>query len=147
MSRYSLNPIKEGSKVDVGYDPLLDSYFLQVRVLNTHGEVHLKLWRGNGLGGLDSNGVVSIPEKILEEAASYADVPSDLLEALLADRDHDPELVEAEPVVYAGMPNNEVWRHRPSVDPHDGVLITIRPSRVFERGRQLGFVLMSVLFG
>jgi hypothetical protein len=147
MSRYSLNPIKEGSKVDVGYDPLLDSYFLQVRVLNTHGEVHLKLWRGNGLGGLDSNGVVSIPEKILEEAASYADVPSDLLEALLADRDHDPELVEAEPVVYAGMPNNEVWRHRPSVDPHDGVLITIRPSRVFERGRQLAMVLLRDFLG
>ena len=147
MSRYSLNPIKEGSKVDVGYDPLLDSYFLQVRVLNTHGEVHLKLWRGNGLGGFESGGVVSIPEKILEEAASYAAVPSDLLEALLSDRNREPELVESEPVVYAGMPNNEVWRHRPSVDPHDGVLITIRPSRVFERGRQLAMVLLRDFLG
>ena len=147
MSRYSLNPIKEGSKVDVGYDPLLDSYFLQVRIPDTRGELHLKQWRGNGLGGLESDGVVSIPEIILEEAAAYAVVPAGLLEALLEDRNHEPELVGSEPVIYAGTPNKEIWRHRPGVDPPEGILLAIRPSRVFGRDRQLAMVLLRDFLG
>ena len=147
MSRYSLNSINEGSRVDVGYDALLDSYFLQVRVPDDRGEVHLKRWLGNGMGSLGSDGVVSIPEIILVEAAKYAAIPSDLLDTLLADRNREPEPVESDPVIYAGMPNQEVRRHRPSVDPSEGVMITIRPSRVFTRDRQLAMVLLRDFLG
>jgi hypothetical protein len=147
MSRYSLNPIKDGYKIDIGYDPPVDSYFLQVRIPNGRGETRLAQWHGNGVPRLQPHGVVSIPEIILEEAAKYASVPAGLLEMLLADRDPERELVASEPVVYAGLPNQEVWRHRSRVDPPSGAPMEIRDSRVFSRSQRIAMALLLDFIG
>lgn len=147
MSRYSLEPKREGSRVDVGYDPLLDTFFLQVRWPDARGATHLKIWRGHGVGGPEIGGCQSIPEEIIEEAGVYAAIPSGLLEALLVDRNQEPIASALDPVTYAGMPNGEMWRHRRGIDPTGGALLELRPSRVFAPKQQIAMVLLCDFLG
>jgi hypothetical protein len=142
MSRYSLAPNKNGYKVDVGYDAQVDSYFLQVRMPNERGDAHLVTWRGNGVVDFGAEGIVSIPEVILTDAAQYATVPDDLLGALLADRDPAPEDVSSEAVVYAGMPNKEVWRYRTTIDPSNGTQMRLKPSSRYSFCQRLAMAIL-----
>ncbi len=148
MSRYTLEAIKSGFKVDVGYDPLMDGYFLQVRIpSSSQSEGSLLKWSGTGAIGPDCNGVVSIPEIILDEAAMYATVPTGLLEALLADRDPEPEEVILDPVIYVGTPEQEVWRYRASTDPTGGVQMRLSAAGVYSIGRRVTMALLRDFLG
>jgi hypothetical protein len=134
--------MKEGYKVDVGYDAPVDSYFLQVRMPNGNGSVHLVQWRGNGVVDFGSEGVISIPEVILADAAKYASVPDGLLEALLVDRDPEPEEVSSEPVIYVGMSNKEVWRHRASIDTSNGLRLKLKPSNTYSFSQRVAMAIL-----
>jgi hypothetical protein len=147
MSRYSLQTINEGSKVDVGYDPVIDSYFLQVRTPDEKGELHLRGWRGDGNGALGSEGVVSIPEEILAEAAKFAVISGGLLQSLIDDRPYEPVPVESGPVLYAGMRNMTVWSYRGEGSSATEQLIAIRPESIFDRDRILAKALLHDFFG
>jgi hypothetical protein len=147
MSRYTLNPMKEGYKVDVGYDAHVDSYFLQVRMPNSRGDSHLVQWRGNGVVDFGTEGVISIPEVILADAAKYAHVPEGLLEALLADRDPEPEEVSSEPVIYAVMPNKEVWRYRAAIDTSNGTRMRLKPSNTYSFSQRVTMAILREFLG
>lgn len=147
MSRYSLQTINEGTKVDLGYDPVIDSYFLQVRIPDEKGQRSLGRWLGNGNGPLGTEAVISIPEEIIEEAAKFAAIPDGLLHSLIDDRPYEPVPVESGPVVYAGMRNMTVWSCRGEGAAAKEQLIAIRPSRIFDRNRILAKVLLHDFFG
>jgi hypothetical protein len=149
MSRYSLIPIKECTKVDVGYDPWIDSYFFQLRVREGGRNFKIARWLGHGIGdrSVSDGSVESIPEKILEIASQYAEVPVRLLEFLIEDRHPEPKLVPSEPVVYAGLPCGEVWRHRSSVDPVEGLQIVVKPAKRILRERHIAFAVLNDFLG
>jgi hypothetical protein len=146
MSLYTLNPIKEGFTVVVGYDAPVDSYFLQVRRTNEQGSSLIQ-WRGNGILDQAGQGIVNIPEIILTDAAKYAMVPEDLLPALLADRDLEPEQVSSEEVVYAGLPNKEVWRCRASVDTPAGTRLKMSPASAYTFSQRVSMAILRDFVG
>ncbi|MGC2614611.1 MAG: hypothetical protein WA354_11315 [Terracidiphilus sp.] len=148
MSRYSLSPLKEGTKVDVGYDPWIDSYFFQLRVPEGRN-FKVARWIGHGIGNcsVSDGSVESIPEKVIEAVAQHAEIPTGLLEALIADRHPEPELVASEPVVYAGWPNGQVWRNRPSVDPTGGHQLVVKPAKYINHERHIGFAILKDFLG
>jgi len=147
MSRYSLNSIDEVSKIDVGYDAQLDSYYLQVRRPNAHGEFHLTQWKGSGVGGVGAGGIVPLADLIIDEAARVAVIPEGLLEALLADRDAEPEVETSVAVLYAGYPDQTVWRYRSGVDSERGLQLPIKNSKVFHRSISIAMVLLREFLG
>ncbi|HZC24982.1 MAG TPA: hypothetical protein VE866_16725, partial [Candidatus Binatia bacterium] len=63
------------------------------------------------------------------------------------DRHTGPQIVPSTPVMYAGWPNGEVWRHRPSTDPVEGVQIVVKPAKHFIRERHIAFAILKDFLG
>lgn len=91
MSRYSLKPLPEYSdifEVAVGWDPGLDTYFVQVfGTPDASSEPEVRLWRGTSV-----REIVAVQE-LLAIAGNYAEVPGALSARLTLDRNycpHDP---------------------------------------------------------
>lgn len=76
MSRYSLKPLPEYSdifEVAVGWDPGLDTYFVQVfGTPDASSEPEVRLWRGTSV-----REIVAVQE-LLAIAGNYAEVPGAL---------------------------------------------------------------------
>ena len=146
MSHYELKPKEDGVRVDVGYDPWLDFYFFQLRRKMPGEGYKLVDWIGDGVVQR-VNHAPCIPEIILNEAAKYSEIPDGLLELLISDRNPEPLLLESDPVIYAGMIEGEVWRHRPGTDPDEGLRIVGPQAKCFARSRQIAFAILRDFTG
>jgi hypothetical protein len=147
MSRYSPKPIRPTDRVDLGFDALTGTYFLQVRRRNFRGQLETIVWLGHGVGGQEGGGIIGCPNTILDEAMRYAYIPADLLERLVADRDFTPVLVESKPVIYAGLANQEIWRYRAGEDPASGTPLSIKESPRFSWMNQVAMALLRDFLG
>src|ERR1035441_1621835 len=108
-------PSKIG-RIDLGYDALIDSYFIQVRKPDATGDLQLSEWLGSGVAGADCDGLICDPEIVISHASIYGRVPEGFAEALRVERERDPTLVAIERVTFLGMPTREVWRQREGSD-------------------------------
>jgi len=137
VSRYSLTPFSPENCVDIGYDQLLDTYFLQVRRNRDEGAgTQLIKAIGTGVGTPETQGQITDPSVLVMEAGSFAKIPDDLIFSLYADRKTEATRFASDPVVYLCMRNKSVWRSRIGKDwqsrlessPISGVQLEIRPS-------------------
>lgn len=147
MSCYKLQTKNQGTRVDVGYDVLLDTYFLQIRVRNEHGKSSLKTWEGHGIGGSAGNSIIHDPYALWGKIDEHALVPVDLMTRLIEDRNPTPELIEIDPVIYVGTMDKEVWRHRPGSDPEMGVQIDLAAPKHLSRERQIALAVLRDVLG
>ena len=69
-------------RIDLGYDALIDSYFVQVRQSDSTGNLQLREWLGSGAAGRDCGGLIHDPEMVVKRASVYARVPEGFAEAL-----------------------------------------------------------------
>lgn len=88
MSRYSLRPLPHHSdifEVAVGWDPGLDTFFVQVfGTPEAYGEPDVRLWRGTTF-----REVLTV-DVLLAIADPFAEVPSELRAQLEQDRTAQP---------------------------------------------------------
>ena len=84
MSRYSLKPLPEHSgifEVAVGWDPGLDTFFVQVfGTPEAYGEPDVRLWRGTTFQE------ISTVYTLLAVAEGFAEIPAGLMAQLEKDR-------------------------------------------------------------
>ncbi len=91
MSRYSLKPLPEYSdifEVAVGWDPGLDTYFVQVfGTPDASSEPDVRLWRGTSFQEIET------VRELLAIAGDFAEISGELSGRLTSDRrsfPHDP---------------------------------------------------------
>lgn len=147
MSRYCLEPRSNGTQIDIGYDPLFDTYYLQIRMQTSTGIPKLVEWHGSGFGGARLNSQHTDPEVLIEIARQYARFGAEIVDKLRADLNACSCAIEPLPVSYIGLPDQEVWRCRKWMDPPEGVPLAIPESRIFSRERQLAKVLLRDFLG
>lgn len=134
------------SKIDMGYDALIDSYFVQVRQSDATGYLQLREWLGSGVGGIDCGGLIHDPEIVVRHASVYGRVPEGFAEVLRMERLQDPKLIAIERVTYAGMPTRELWRQRANSDPDYGMRVDVHEHEIYAWSRQVAFaILLDVL--
>lgn len=143
MSRHTLQAKIDGAKVDIGYDPLIDSYFLQARVPDANGKVRIDAWLGCGVAGAETSGLIRDPEVVVQRASAYAEVPEGLVAILKSERGIEPKRIESEPVVYAGLPDQQVWRYRKGVDSEKGEQVSVRRHEIYRWERQVAFSILE----
>lgn len=134
-------------RVDLGYDALTDSYFVQVRRTDATGSLQLIEWLGSGSASAECNGLIREPEIVVRRASVYGHVPEGLAELLRAERVHDPKLVKVEHITYIGMPTKEVWRKKAGFDPDYGVRIDVRQHEVYSWSRQVANAILVDVLG
>jgi|GEM_PF-6654842 hypothetical protein len=134
-------------RIDLGYDALIDSYFVQVRRTDATGTLHLSEWLGSGIASAECNGLIRDPEIIIRRASVYGRVPEGLAEALRAEREHDPKFVDVEHVTYIGMPTQEVWRHKAGFDSDYGMRIGVCEHEIYSWGRQVAYAILIDVLG
>jgi hypothetical protein len=140
MSSFSIEPADSGT-IHLGYDPILDSYFLQVWRPDEVGNLQISRWLGSGGPGED--GLIRTPEVVLDRAAEHGRIPVGLLAVLQEDRSLRPQPLELGHVVYAGMPTQEVWRWRAGRDPHGGTKIIVKEHEIHSWERQAALAILS----
>ena len=99
-------------RIDLGYDALIDSYFVQVRQSDATGNLQLREWLGSVAAGRDCGGLIHDPGIVVRRASIYVPVPGEFLQALRLERLQGPKLISVERVTYIGMPTRELWRQR-----------------------------------
>jgi hypothetical protein len=134
-------------RIDLGYDALIDSYFLQVRRTDATGTLHLSEWLGSGSASAECNGLIRDPAIVIRRASAFGRVPEGLAEALRAERVDDPKLVEVEQVTYIGLPTKEVWRQKPGFDSDYGTRIDVREHEVYSWSRQVAYAILIDILG
>lgn len=133
-------------RVDLGYDALIDSYFVQVRQSDAAGNLQLREWLGSGVGDLDCGGRIHDPEVVVRHASMYCRVPEIFTDALRMERLQGPELIAVERVTYAGLPARELWRQRGNADPAYGTRIDVHEHEIYTWSRQVASaILLDVL--
>ncbi len=133
-------------RIDLGYDALIDSYFVQVRQSDATGNLQLREWLGSGAAGRDCGGLIHDPEIVVRRASVYAPVPGDFAEALRMERLQGPKLISVERVTYVGMPTRELWRQRVNSDPTYGTRINVQEHEIYTWSRQVASaILLDVL--
>src|ERR1035438_7826125 len=124
-------------RIDLGYDALIDSYFIQVPKPDATGILELCEWLGSGVASVDSDGLIRDPEIVTRRASIYGRVPENFAMALRSERVREPRLVTVKRVTYVGMPTQEVWRQRVGSDPDYSTRIDVREHEIYrseERG-------------
>lgn len=134
-------------RIDLGYDALIDSFFLQVRRTDATGFLQLIEWLGSGSASAECNGLIREPEIVVGRASVHGRVPEGLAEVLRAERVHDPKLVKVEHITYIGMPTKEVWRKKAGFDPDYGVRIEVREHEVYSWSRQVANAILVDVLG
>jgi len=129
-------PSKLGT-IDVGYDALIDSFFVQVRQSDAAGNLQLCEWLGSGVGGMGCGGLIHDPEVVVRYASIYCRVPEGFTDALRMERLQVPEFIAVEKVTYAGLPCREVWRKRGNSDPAYGTRIDVHEHEIYTWSRQV----------
>lgn len=133
-------------RIDLGYDALIDSYFVQVRQSDATGNLQLREWLGSGVAGIDCGGLVHDPEIVVRQASVYSRVPEGFAEVLRMERLQGPQLTAVEPVAYVGMPTRELWRQRVNSDPDCGTRIDVHEHEIYAWSRQVASaILLDVL--
>ena len=86
MSHYELTPQDSRYEVTIGWDPPLANFFLQVRdrEIDDSDADPITVWKG-----ADGYATEIDVARVLEEAAKWADVPADLLDRLLSDKERE----------------------------------------------------------
>ena len=130
-------------RIDLGYDPLIDSYFIQVRKPDSTGHLELCEWWGSGVANNGSNDLIHDPEIVTRRASGFASIPEDLAEVLRAEAMREPALVIVDRVTYFGTPTHEVWRQKCGVDLEAGKRIDVREHEIYSWSRQ---VALAILF-
>jgi hypothetical protein len=134
-------------RIDLGYDALIDSYFVQVRRTDATETPKLIEWHGSGIAGAECNGLIRDPEIVIRRASIYGRVPEGLAEALRAERVHAPKPVKVEHVTYIGMPTQEVWRQKAGIDSDYGTRIDVSEHEVYSWSRQVAYAILIDVLG
>jgi hypothetical protein len=134
-------------RIDLGYDALIDSYFVQVRRTDATGTLQLSEWLGSGKASAELNGLIRDAEIVVTRASIYGRVPEGLAEALRAERVHDPKPVKVEHVTYIGMPTQEVWRQKAGIDSDYGTRIDVSEHEVYSWSRQVAYAILIDVLG
>lgn len=133
-------------RINLGYDALIDSYFVQVRQPDAAGNLQLREWLGSGVGDLACGGLIHDPEVVVRHAAMYCSVPEGFTDALQMERLQGPELIAVDRVTYAGLPSRELWRQRGNSDPAYGTRIDVHEHEIYTWSRQVASaILLDVL--
>ena len=139
--------LNKDGRIDLGYDALIDSYFVQVWRIDATETLQLIEWLGSGIAGAECNGLIRDPEIVIRRASIYGRVPEDITEILQADRVHDPKLVNVEHVTYIGLPTKEVWRQKAGFDGDYGTRIKVSEHEVYSWSRQVGYAILLDVLG
>lgn len=133
-------------RIDLGYDALIDSYFVQVRQSDAAGNLQLREWLGSGVGDMACGGLIHDPKIVVRHASIYCRVPEGFTDALRMERLQGPEFIAVERVTYSGLPPREVWRQRGSSDPAYGTRINVHEHEIYTWSRQVASaILLDVL--
>jgi hypothetical protein len=139
--------LSKDGRIDLGYDALIDSYFVQVRRIDATETLQLIEWHGSGIASAECDGLIRDPEIVIRRASIYGCVPEDLTEILQADRVHAPRLVPVGHVTYIGLPTKEVWRQKAGFDGDYGTRIEVREHEVYPWSRQVGYAILVDVLG
>ena len=129
-------------RVDLGYDALIDSYFVQVRQSDAAGNLHLLEWLGSGVGDMACGGLIHDPEVVVRHAAMYCRVPEGCTDALRIERSQGPEPIAVARVTYAGLPSRELWRQKGNSDPAYGTRIDVHEHEIYTWSRQVSSAIL-----
>jgi hypothetical protein len=129
-------------RIDLGYDALIDSYFVQIRRADATGTLYLSEWLGSGTANAECSGLIRDPAIVVKFASIYGRVPDGLAEALRAERLQDPQLVAVRRVTYVGLPTQEVWRQRTCSDPNFGTKIDVNEHEIYTWSRQVAYAIL-----
>ena len=134
-------------RIDLGYDALIDSYFIQVRKPDAAGNLQLSEWLGSGVASVVCDDLIHDPEIVTRRASVHGRVPDGFADSLRADRAQGPKLVAVKRVTYAGMPTQEVWRQRGGFDPDHGTRIDVREHEIYAWSRQVAYAILIDVLG
>ena len=139
--------LSKDGRIDLGYDALIDSYFVQVLRIDATETLQLIEWHGSGIASAECDGLIRDPEIVIRRASIYGRVPENLTEILQADRVHDPKLVNVEHMTYIGLPTKEVWRQKAGFDGDYGTRIEVSEHEVYSWSRQVACAILFDVLG